>query len=46
MDYLVKQAKLMKIDMRFDTWNRRSLRKLGSFVTVAKELSKRKLVLV
>jgi hypothetical protein len=38
------QAK--KMDMRFGTWNVRSLYRVGSLVTVANEISKYKLDLV
>jgi hypothetical protein len=36
----------MNIDMRFGTWNVRSLYRAGSLMTVAKEISKYKLELV
>jgi hypothetical protein len=45
-DYLDKRPKLRKMDMRFGTWNVRSLYSVGSLMTVAKEISKYKLNLV
>jgi hypothetical protein len=45
-DSLDKQPKLMKMDIRFGTWNVRSLYRAGSLMTVAKEISKYKLHLV
>jgi hypothetical protein len=45
-DSLDKGLELMKMDMRFDTWNVRSLQRTGSLMTVmtvAKELSRYKL---
>jgi hypothetical protein len=45
MDYLA-QAKHRKMDMRFGTWNVRSLYRSGSFKVVARELGKYKLDLV
>jgi exonuclease III len=41
-----KRPKLRKIDMRFGTWNVRSLYRAGSLMTVAKEISKYKLDLL
>jgi hypothetical protein len=41
-DSLDKQPKLKKMDMRFGTWNVRSLHRAGSLMTVAKEISKYK----
>jgi exonuclease III len=46
MDSLDKQHQLKKMDMRFGTWNVRSLYRAGSLMTVAKEMSKYKLGLV
>jgi hypothetical protein len=43
---LDKRPKLRKLDMRFGTWNVRSLYRAGSLITVAKEISKYKLDLV
>jgi exonuclease III len=40
------QSKHWKMDMRFGTWNVRSLYRSGSLKTVAKELRKYKLDLV
>jgi hypothetical protein len=45
-DSLDKRLKLKKMDMRFGTWNIRSLYRAGSLMTVAKEISKCKLDLV
>jgi hypothetical protein len=45
MDYL-EQPKHRKMDIRFGTWNVRSLYRSGSFKTVARELGKYKLNLV
>jgi hypothetical protein len=45
-DYWDKQLKLRNMDMRFGTWNIRSLYRAGSLVTVSKALSKYKLDLV
>jgi exonuclease III len=45
MDYLA-QPKHWKMDMRFGTWNVRSLYRSGSLKTVARELGKHKLDLV
>jgi hypothetical protein len=42
-DSLDKRRKLSKIYMRFGSWNVRSLHPAGSLMTVAKEISKRKL---
>jgi hypothetical protein len=39
MDSLDKVPKLRKMDMRFGTWNVRSLCRAGSLMTVVKELS-------
>jgi hypothetical protein len=38
MDYLDKWPKLKKMDIRFGTWNVRSLCRAGSFMTDAKEI--------
>jgi exonuclease III len=46
MDSLAKQPKHRKMDMRFGTWNVRSLYTIGSLKTVARELGKCKLDLV
>jgi hypothetical protein len=46
MDSLDKRPKLKKLDMRFGTWNVRSLYRAGSLMAVAKEISKYKLDLV
>jgi hypothetical protein len=46
MDSLDKRPKLRKMDMRFGTWNERSLNGAGSLVTIVKEISKYKLDLV
>jgi hypothetical protein len=46
MDSLDKRPKLKKMDMRFGTWNVRSLYRAGSFMTVVKEISIYKLDLV
>jgi exonuclease III len=43
---LDKRPKLKKIEMRFGTWNVRSLYRAGSLMTVAKEISKCKSDLV
>jgi hypothetical protein len=43
---LDKRPKRQNIDMRFGTWNIRSLYRAGSLVSVSKELSKHKLDLV
>jgi exonuclease III len=43
---LDKLLKIRKIDMRFGTWNVKSFSRVGSFMTVTKELSKYKLDLV
>jgi hypothetical protein len=45
-DFLDKRPKLKKMDMRFGTWNIRSLYRAGSLMTVAKEISRYKLDLV
>jgi hypothetical protein len=45
MDYLA-EPKHQKIDMRFGTWNVRSLYRSGSLKMVARELGKYKLDLV
>jgi hypothetical protein len=37
-DSFDKRTKLRKVDMRFDTWNVRSLHRTGSFMTVAEEI--------
>jgi hypothetical protein len=41
-----KRHKVKKIDISFGTWNVRSLYRVGSVMTVAKEVSKHKLELV
>jgi exonuclease III len=46
MDSSAKRPKNRKMDMRFGTWNVRSLCRIGSFRTVARELGKYKLDLV
>jgi exonuclease III len=46
MDSLAKQPKHSKMDMRFGTWNVGSLYRIGSLMTVARELGKYKLDLV
>jgi hypothetical protein len=43
---LDKRPKLRKMDMRFGTWNVRSLYRASSLMTVAKGLTKHKLDLV
>jgi hypothetical protein len=45
-EYLDNRPKLRKMDMRFCTWNVRSMSKIGSLITVEKEISKSKLDLV
>jgi hypothetical protein len=45
-DSQYKRPKLRKMDMRFGTWNVRSLYRTGSLVTVAKAISKHELDLV
>jgi hypothetical protein len=45
-NYLDRQPKLREVDMRFGTWNVRSLYRAGSLVTVSKEPSKCKFDLV
>jgi hypothetical protein len=39
MDYLDKQPKLRIMDMRFGTWNVRSLYRAGSLMTAGKEVA-------
>jgi exonuclease III len=46
MDSLDKRAKRKKMDMRFGTWNVRSMYRAGSLRAVAEEISKYKLDLV
>jgi hypothetical protein len=46
VDYLVKRPKQKKTDMRFGTWNVRSLYRVGSPMIVVKDLPKCKLDLV
>jgi hypothetical protein len=46
MDSLDKRPKQKKMDMRFGTWNVRSMYRAGSLRTVAQEISKYKLDLV
>jgi hypothetical protein len=43
MDSLDKRTKLREMDMRFGTWNERSLYIAGSLMIIAKEISKYKL---
>jgi hypothetical protein len=45
-DSLDKRPKLWNMDMRFGTWNVRSLYRAGSLKTVSRELAKYKLDLV
>jgi hypothetical protein len=45
-DSLDKRPKLGNMDMRFGTWNVRSLYRAGSLMTVSRELSRYKLDLV
>jgi hypothetical protein len=45
-DYFDKLPKRKKMDMRFGTWNVRSMYKAGSLRTVAEEVSKYKVDLV
>jgi hypothetical protein len=45
-DSLDKRPKLRKMDMRFATWNVKSLYRAGSLMTVAKDISKYKFDLV
>jgi exonuclease III len=46
MDSSDKRPKRKKMDMRFDTWNVRSLYRAGSLRAVTEEISKYKLDLV
>jgi exonuclease III len=46
MDSLDERSKRRNINMKFGTWNVRSLYRASSLVTVSKELSKYKLDLV
>jgi exonuclease III len=46
MDFLDKRPKRKKMDMRFDTWNVRSMYRAGSLRAVAEEISQYKLDLV
>jgi hypothetical protein len=46
MDSLDKQPKLRNMDMRFGTWNVRSLCRVGSLLTISRELARYKLDLV
>jgi exonuclease III len=46
MDYLDTRPKRQNTDMRFGTWNIRSLYRVGSLMTVSRQLSKYKLDLV
>jgi hypothetical protein len=46
MDYLDKLPKLKKMDMRFGTWNVRSVYRAGSLMAVVKEMSEYKFALV
>jgi hypothetical protein len=46
MDSLDKRPKQQNMDMRFGLWNVRSLYRVGSLMTAAKELEKYKLHLV
>jgi hypothetical protein len=43
MDFLAR-PKHQKMDMRFGTWNARSLCRTGSLKTVARELGKNKVI--
>jgi hypothetical protein len=45
-DILDKQPKLWNMDMRFGMWNIRSLYRVGSLMTVLRELSRYRLDLV
>jgi hypothetical protein len=45
-DFLDKRHKLRNTDMRFGTWNVRSLYRAGSLKTVSRELARYKLDLV
>jgi hypothetical protein len=45
-DSLDKRPKLRNMDMRFGTWNVRSLYKAGSLMTVSRELTRYKLDIV
>jgi hypothetical protein len=42
-DYFDKRPKPKKMNMRFDTWNVRSMYRAGSLRAVAEEISKHKL---
>jgi hypothetical protein len=42
-DSLDKQPKLRNMDMRFGTWNVRSLYRVGSLMTVSREIARNKL---
>jgi hypothetical protein len=46
IDSFDKQPKHKKMDVRFGTWNVRSMYRAGSFRTVAEEISKYRLVLM
>jgi exonuclease III len=46
MDFLDKGPKQRNMDMRFGTWNIRSLYRVGSIITVSRELSRYRLDLV
>jgi exonuclease III len=46
MDFLDKGRKQRNMDMRFGTWNIRSLYRVGSLTTVSRELSRYRLDLV
>jgi hypothetical protein len=46
MDFLDKGPKQRNMDMRFGTWNVRSLYRVGSLMTVSRELSRYRLDLV
>jgi exonuclease III len=46
MDSLDKRPKRRNMDMRFDTWNIRSLYRVGLLMTVLRELSRSRLDLV
>jgi hypothetical protein len=46
MDSLDKRPKRRNMDMRFGTWNVRSLYRVGSLMTVSRELSRYRLDLV
>jgi hypothetical protein len=45
-DYLDKRPKRRNMDMRFGTWNIRIMYRVGSLMTVSRELSKYSLALL